>query len=72
MPLGKNIVANIKELKADNKRQGLERGANGKPRSNRQVLVIALHAADKAKGEYHVSRGTKGSIINKRLGGRFG
>ena len=45
----KNIGYNIKELKADNKKKGKARGANGKPRSNKQILAIALSKAGKSK-----------------------
>jgi hypothetical protein len=39
------IAANIRDLKADNKKSGKERGANGKLRSNSQILAIAIRAA---------------------------
>jgi hypothetical protein len=45
MPLKKgkkNISANIKELYADNKKSGKEKGANGKPRSRAQIIAIAM------------------------------
>ena len=45
MPLKKgkkNIGYNIRELMADNKKKGKERGAGGKPRSQKQILAIAL------------------------------
>jgi hypothetical protein len=45
MPLGKDIGKNIRELKADNKRKGSARGAGGTPRSQKQILAIALRAA---------------------------
>lgn len=45
MPLGKDIGKNIRELRADNKRKGSARGAGGKPRSQKQILAIALRAA---------------------------
>ena len=38
----KNIGKNISELKADNKKKGKARGANGKVRSKKQILAIAL------------------------------
>lgn len=41
----KNVGANIKELKADNKKKGKERGAGGKPRSMKQIKAIALSVA---------------------------
>jgi hypothetical protein len=49
MPLGKNVGKNVKELMADNKKKGKERGASGKPRSRKQILAIALSAAGKSK-----------------------
>lgn len=49
MPLGKNGGKNIRELKADNKKSGKARGANGKPRSQKQIVAIALSAAKKKK-----------------------
>lgn len=46
MPLKKgNVSANIRELIADNKKKGKEKGANGKPRSRKQILAIAIAAA---------------------------
>lgn len=33
----------------DNKKKGKARGANGKPRSRKQIIAIALHAAGKSK-----------------------
>jgi hypothetical protein len=49
MPLGKDVSKNIRELKADNKKSGKERGANGKPRSQKQIVAIALSASKKKK-----------------------
>jgi hypothetical protein len=49
MPLGKNVSKNIRELKADNKKKGKERGAGGKTRSMKQILAISLSAAGKSK-----------------------
>jgi hypothetical protein len=45
MPLGKDVGKNIRELRADNKRKGKARGAGGKPRSQKQILAIALRSA---------------------------
>jgi hypothetical protein len=45
MPLGKDIGKNIKELMADNRKKGKARGAGGKPRSQKQILAIALRSA---------------------------
>ena len=49
MSLSNNVGKNIKELRADNKKSGKARGANGKPRSQKQILAIALSAAGKSK-----------------------
>ena len=49
MPLGKDVGKNIRELKADNKKKGKDRGAVGKPRSEKQIMAIALSAAGKKK-----------------------
>lgn len=51
MPLGKDISANMRELYADNKRSGKERGANGKVRSRAQMIAIAMSAAGKSKSD---------------------
>ncbi|MGE4259210.1 MAG: DUF6496 domain-containing protein [Candidatus Babeliales bacterium] len=48
MPLGKSIGDNIRELQSDNHASGQERGANGKVRSKKQILAIALSASRKA------------------------
>jgi hypothetical protein len=45
MPLGKDIGKNIRELRADNRKKGSARGAGGKPRSQKQILAIALRSA---------------------------
>ena len=44
MPLTKNIGKNIEELTADNKKSGKARGANGKVRSHKQIIAIAMSA----------------------------
>lgn len=52
MPLKKgkkNIGKNIKELIADNKKEGKERGAKGKVRPMKQILAIAISTAKKGK-----------------------
>jgi len=52
MPLKKgkkNVGKNIRELMADNKKSGKARGANGKPRSRKQILAIALRSAGVSK-----------------------
>lgn len=45
MPLGKNVKKNIVELFKDNMKKGKARGANGKKRSNKQIVAIAYAAA---------------------------
>lgn len=45
MPLGKSVAQNIKELYLDNKKKGKAKGANGKPRSRKQIIAIAYAAA---------------------------
>lgn len=57
MPLGKNVGQNVRELMADNKKSGKAKGANGKSRSRKQIVAIALNAAGKSK--YHKTRGKK-------------
>lgn len=49
MPLGKNVGKNIKELIADNKKKGKAKGANGKPRSKKQILAISIAVAKRKK-----------------------
>lgn len=49
MPLGKNVSKNIRELYKDNKKKGKARGANGKVRSRKQILAIALNSSSKSK-----------------------
>lgn len=41
------ISYNMHELSMDNKKKGKSRGANGKPRSRKQMIAIAI---SKAKG----------------------
>lgn len=50
MPLGVNVSKNIKELYKDNKKKGKARGANGKPRSRKQIIAIGIAAAKRSKG----------------------
>lgn len=50
----KNIGANIHELMMDNMKKGSERGANGKQRSHKQMVAIALSVA-----KYHANKGKK-------------
>lgn len=47
----KNIGANITELQKDNLKKGKARGAGGKPRSEKQILAIALSTAGVKKGK---------------------
>lgn len=47
MPLKKGsskkaIASRFHDLYADNKKKGKARGANGKPRSRKQIIAIAL------------------------------
>ena len=49
MAITKNIKKNFKELYADNKKSGKERGANGKPRSRAQIIAISLSKSNKKK-----------------------
>ncbi len=49
MPLGKSVKKNIEELYADNKKKGKARGANGKPRSKKQIIAIAYSVSRKKK-----------------------
>ena len=44
MPLKGTVGQKIKELMADNKKKGKARGANGKVRSHRQIVAIALNS----------------------------
>lgn len=41
----KNVGYNMREMMADNKKKGKEKGAGGKPRSKKQMLAIALNTA---------------------------
>ena len=45
----KNVGYNIHELTLDNKKKGKARGANGKPRSKKQIIAIAISAAKRSK-----------------------
>lgn len=38
----KNISKNIRELMLDNKKKGKAKGANGNPRSHKQIVAIAM------------------------------
>lgn len=54
MPLKKGsskkvVSANIRELYKDNKKTGKARGANGKLRSRKQIIAIALSQAGKSR-----------------------
>ena len=50
MPLGKSVGKNVAELAADNQRKGSARGANGTPRPKKQIIAIALDAANEILG----------------------
>jgi hypothetical protein len=41
----KAISYNVRELMKDNMKSGKARGANGKPRSRKQILAIAISKA---------------------------
>ena len=43
--LQKAVSKNVRELMADNKKSGKERGNKGKPRSRSQILAIAYAKA---------------------------
>ena len=45
----KTISANIRELYKDNKKKGKARGQGGKPRSQAQIIAIALSQAGKSR-----------------------
>lgn len=45
----KAMAANFHELYADNKKSGKAKGANGKPRSRKQIIAIVLGTAKKSK-----------------------
>ena len=45
----KAISERFKELYTDNKKKGKSRGANGKPRSRKQIIAIALNSGKKKK-----------------------
>jgi hypothetical protein len=49
MPITKNVSKNFRELYEDNKKSGKARGANGKPRSRKQIIAIALSKSPKRK-----------------------
>jgi hypothetical protein len=46
----RNVSENMREMYADNKKSGKERGAKGKPRSRAQMIAIAMKEAGKSKG----------------------
>lgn len=46
--LSKNVSKNIRELYKDNKKSGKAKGANGKVRSGKQIIAIAMSAARKS------------------------
>lgn len=51
MPLGNNISDNIRELVADNKKAGKERGQNGRIRKRKEIIAIAINAAKRGKNK---------------------
>lgn len=44
MPLKGTVGQKIKELVADNKKKGKARGQNGRIRSHKQIVAIALNS----------------------------
>lgn len=63
----KTIQNNIRELFADNKKTGKERGANGKPRSKDQILAIAFSKARSGKKSAKVGFARLSKSKKKRL-----
>lgn len=51
MPLGKDVSKNISELYKDNAKSGKAKGANGKPRSRKQIVAIAIASAKRPTGK---------------------
>lgn len=49
MPLKGTVSQKIRELYKDNKKSGKARGANGKVRSRRQIIAIAMSGKRKKK-----------------------
>lgn len=49
MPLKGSVSERISELVRDNKKKGKEKGANGKKRSMKQILAIALEKKRREK-----------------------
>jgi len=47
MPLKGSVSNRIKELYRDNKKKGKAKGANGKPRSRKQIIAIAINSMKK-------------------------
>lgn len=69
MPLTKNVSKNISELYKDNKKSGKARGANGKVRSRKQIIAIAINAAGKSKKKKKkIKKGYDFARAEKRLG----
>ena len=49
MPLVGSVSDKIRELYKDNKKTGKAKGANGKVRSRKQIIAIALNSPGKSK-----------------------
>lgn len=64
MPLGKNVQKNIKELYADNRKKGKEKGAKGKARPRKQIIAIAMHAAGKSMMRPKVTKKMQKKMMN--------
>jgi len=47
----KAIESRFHELKQDNMKKGKERGANGKPRSRKQMIAIALNTPKRKRAK---------------------
>jgi len=59
MSLTKSVSKNMHELMMDNMKSGKAKGANGKSRSHKQMVAIALSAAGKSKAKkYHKTKGS--------------
>lgn len=49
MPLTGSVSKRIRELYADNKKSGKEKGAGGKARSRKQIIAISINSAKRGK-----------------------
>ncbi len=61
MPIkAKTMGGVIKELKTDNKKSGKEKGQNGKPRSKKQIVAIAMNITKQPKMRTDAEKAKKG------------